>query len=79
MKSRKSVLIVLALAFLGMVISMIPVFGGMSASADADVNPFGPACCRYSNECPGSQTCGSSTGCSAGAPYHCEGGGGILF
>lgn len=53
--------------------SAAPLIAGHAPAGDT-FTAAGPACCRYSNECPGSETCGSTTGCSAGAPYHCEGG-----
>lgn len=53
--------------------SAAPLLAGHTPSEE-NFTATGPACCRYSNECPGEERCGSDTGCSEGAPYHCEGG-----
>lgn len=51
--------------------AVTPLVGSVAQTSNEAA--FGPDCCRYDNECPGTQTCGDTTGCSAGAPYQCKG------
>jgi len=72
-KGFKSKLFLLLVALAVTAVSAAPLFGAVDLGG-SNAAVAGPACCRYSNECPGSETCGTTTGCSAGAPYECTGG-----
>ena len=71
--ARKLSLLVLIVVLTVIASSAAPLLGERTSTPSQNADAYGPACCRYSNECPGSETCGSTTGCSAGAPYHCSG------
>ncbi len=73
--ARKMSLLVLLVAITIIAASAAPLLGLLNSAPDkTDAVEFGPNCCRYDNECPGKETCGDTTGCSAGAPYTCSGG-----